>query len=83
MTEDEFKTRMLLLGLRTRVNYPRWPAPNHTYCVASVLRQRSVGPSQEIIAVTVLAATAEQARANVDWQALHEGVQHKLQEEAA
>ena len=81
MTEDEFRTRMQLLGLRTRVNYPHWPAPNHTYCVASVLRQHSVGPAQGNVVVTVFAATVGRAAAQIDWQALHAEVCQALQEE--
>jgi len=80
MTEAEFKTRVLLLGLLVEVEASVTPShPPRPYYDVLIMRP----PGGYIAAATAYADTAEQARANVDWQRLYDAVCRKLQEEAA
>ena len=89
MTEAEFRTRMQLLGLEMSVTQS--PFPRYAFYAVQVIRlRREDSPFPPEVLPDIIASalgctdwggTAEQARANVDWQGLYEDVCKKLQED--
>ena len=79
MTEDEFKTRMLLLGLEVTASQSEPPGVTYPYYGAQVIR---AGKMRRMVASTMSytdpSGNAAQARAELDWQGLYDKVCRNL-----
>ena len=88
MTEDEFKTHMMGLGVEvvTEQAAPNLPYPARIYYSVQLTELKPHARRREIIYAVRFAetgGTVEQAAAQLDWQGLYDKVCRKLQEEAA